>query len=76
MKTMTKSQSQTGVGVGEHLRLLVEYDGDVRVFDLPLQLMPAADRDRAITAAAQAFAEIFNNEVARARVAHALALFA
>jgi hypothetical protein len=63
-----------------HLRLVVQVgeETDPRIFDLPLaaSTMPAADRERAVTEAAHAFAQKFNEEVKRAREVHASALVA
>jgi hypothetical protein len=41
-------------------------ESDPRVFDLPLLITSAADQERAVTVAAHAFAQAFNEDVRRA----------
>jgi hypothetical protein len=54
--------------------LHVTHDSEIRIFDLPLPMMPSADQERAITVAVRAFAQAFDEEVARARGAYTRAL--
>jgi hypothetical protein len=63
-QTMTKL-TKTNSG---QLRLIVycSAESDPRVFDLPLLVTSAADQERAVTIAAHAFAQAFDEDVRRA----------
>jgi hypothetical protein len=59
---MAKTKTKTNSG---QLRLIVHgsAESDPRVFDLPLPRASAADQERAVTVAAHAFAQAFNDEL-------------